>query len=125
MAQLNIFHFTDITNIESSEFTLLARDIAAKEIHGLEKSEVQPDSVSVMVIPVDRSASLSGADTEVQVQVSGNNWPYNGTGEPANAVEAKAHFDKMAEKIYSAILKKSKRKVYIWVTPFTASGWAS
>ncbi len=124
MAQLNISHFTELTSAEGRKFALLARDVVAKEIHGLEKAEVKPDSVSVLVLSVDKSASLSGADTEVQVLVSGNNWPSN-AGRPASAAEAKAYFDGMAEKIYASLTKESQRNLYVWVTPFTASGWAS
>lgn len=125
MAQLTIAHFTEISDSERRQFALVARDIAAKEVHGLEKSEIQPDSVSVLVVPVDVSTSLSGADTEVQVFVSGNNWPADGAGQPANAAAAKAHFDALAARIYAALSKESRRKVYVWITPFTASGWAS
>lgn len=124
MAQLNIAHFKSMTAREAQQFTLIAREVVAKEVHGLELTEIQPDSVSVWVVPVNEDASMSGADSEVHVLVSGNNWPNQG-GKPANAREAKLHFDKMAATIYKTINKQSGRKVYVWVTPFTASGWAS
>lgn len=125
MAQLNISHFTDITSDESRDFALRARDITAKEVHGLEKSQIEPDTVSVWVTPLDKTASLSGAATEVWVLVSGNDWPRNSSGQPANAAEAKVHFDKLAARVYSELTKKTKRKIYIWVTPFTATGWGA
>src|SRR5438270_5317591 len=107
MAQINIIHFTPITEAKNRELSLIAREIAAKEVHGLGKTEIQPDSVTIIVIPVDRTASLSGADTEVQVLVSGNNWPSNAAHQPANFAEAKIHFDKMAQKFREALTRKS------------------
>ena len=124
MAQLNIAHFSEIAAADSRAFALLARDVAAQEVHGLEKSQVKANSVSVLVIPVDTAASLSGADTEVQVLVSGNDWPTNAGGEPATSKEAKVHFDALAQRIYQALAKQTEREVYVWVTPFTATGWA-
>jgi hypothetical protein len=124
MAQVNITHFADITADKSREFALLARNVAAKAVHGLEKSEIQPSSVSVLVVPIDKKTSLSGADSEVQVLVSGNNWPTNPAGRAANAVEAKVHFDNLAAEIHNSLKKDSRRNVYVWVTPFAASGWA-
>lgn len=124
MAQVNITHFTDISDGESRNFALLARDVVAQAVHGLTRSEIQPDSVSVLVVPVNTQASLSGADTEVQVLVSGNNWPTNAMGHGARANEAKSHFDNLAKKIYKPLTENGHRSVYVWVTPFTASGWA-
>lgn len=125
MAQVNIAHFTDIKADEMREFALQVRDIVAREVHGLKPSEIQPDSVSVLVMPIDTRTSLSGADTEIHVVVSGNNWPADGIGQPASAATAKIHFDKLAASIHRALAKESERKLYIWVTPFTASGWAT
>ncbi len=123
MAQVNIAHFVNIAADESDNFVLYARDVVAKEVHGLEKPDIQPGSVSVLVIPIDKG-SLSGVDSEVQVLVSGNNWPTTSLGRPATAAEAKTHFDKMAERIHRKLAGQSQRSVYVWVTPFTASGWA-
>lgn len=124
MAQVNITHFSDIDFNESRNFTLLARDVVAKEVHGLAKAEIQPDSVSVLVMCIDIQASQSGADSEVQVLVSGNGWPINSAGRAANTAEAKAHFDSMAARIHKSLTKESRRNIYVWMTPFTASGWA-
>lgn len=124
MAQVVITHFTEISTDEKLRLTQLARDAAALEVHDLQKSQIDSSSVSVLVLSVDQAASLSGADTEVQVYVSGNNWPLDDTGQPLQAFAAKAHFDKLASRIYGSLSQNSARKLYVWVTPFTASGWA-
>lgn len=124
MAQVNIAYFAEDTVPLVQRFALACRDAAAKEVHGLKKSEIGPDSVSVMVLPLDRAASLSGADIEVQVLVSGNNWPINRDGQLAKPAEAKLHFDKIARSIHKQLAKQTPRKMYVWVTPFAASGWA-
>ena len=124
MAQVNIGHFTDIDQEDSRAFAELAQEAVALAVHGVKKEDIQPDTVSVMVIPIDKANSLSGADIEVQVLVSGNNWPKDNSGKPIDALTAKAHFDKMAGTIYKALIKGTNRKIYVWVTPFTASGWA-
>lgn len=124
MAQVNITHFSVINIGESRTFALRTREVVAKEVHGLEKSEIQPGSVSVLNLSINRQSSLSGADTEVQVLVSGNNWPVNSVGKPADAALAKVHFDNMAARIYDSLTREGRRSVYVWVTPFRVSGWA-
>ena len=124
MAQVNIAHFIEISDSERQQFARLARDVAAKEVHGLTKSQIKPDSVSVLVMPIDVRASMSGADTELQVCISGNNWPVDDIGRPQDAIAAKAHFDALAGRIHKSLSQGSARKLYVWVTPFTASGWA-
>jgi len=124
MAQINISHFTDISVEENRHFSELVRDVAAWEVHAVKKTDIEPDTVSVMVFPVDMAASISGAETEVQVLVSGNDWPRNSDGTPADAAVAKKHFDQMAGNIYKALTTNSNRKIYIWVTPFMTTGWA-
>lgn len=124
MAQLNIAFFSEIGAEERHQFAIAARDIAAKEVHHLAKEEIKPDSVSVLVLPVDTLASLSGAEIEVQVLISGNDWPQTEGGRPLSASDAKVHFDKLAGQIYEELTKTSRRPIYVWVTPFTVSGWA-
>ncbi len=124
MAQVNISHFSDISENESKGFTLGVQQSVGKIVHGLEKSELESNTISLFVIPVDQSASISGADTEVQVLISGNDWPKQESGQPFSSAEAKIHFDKIAEAIYESISKQTQRVVYVWVTPFMASGWA-
>lgn len=124
MAQVNICHFKPITAGKSHDFAELLRNVVAWEVHGIRKSKIEPDTVSVVVIPVDRGASLSGADTEIQVLVSGNDWPKTNDGKPADASAAKIHFDIMAAKVHKALMLAQNRKIYVWVTPFTATGWA-
>ncbi len=124
MAQVNIAHFTKVTPAQSRDIAAAARNVAAKEIHGLEIPDIRPGSVSVWVFPIDTTASMSGADTEIQLLVSGNNWPQDGHGEPANDAEAKKHFDDVAGKVYEAVAAQTNRNIYVWVTPYVASGWA-
>lgn len=124
MAQVNISHFISINSADSQVFSKLLQEIVALEVHAVEKSAILPDSVSVLVIPIDTETSLSGAETEVQLLVSGNNWPKDNQGVPFDAEAAKKHFDKMAQNIYKRITAVQNRKVYVWVTPFYASGWA-
>src|SRR6478736_7502503 len=123
MAQVNIVHTTEIHDAGRRQFSLWARDVAAHEVHGLEPEQIEPDSVTVFVVPVDAAASMSGADTEVQVFVSGNNWPLDQDGKPLDAVAAKRHFDGLAGRIHQTLSAKTTRKLFVWVTPFTASGW--
>ena len=124
MAQVNISFLSDIPSNERRQFALAVRTIVAKAVHGLQDHQILPDSVSVLVLPIDTATSLSGADVEVQVLVSGNNWPLDVEGRPLDVSKAKKHFDQLALRILSALAKKSKRTIYVWVTPFTASGWA-
>lgn len=124
MAQVNIAHFTEISDAHKRQFASLARDVTAKEVHGLTQSQITPDSVSILTLPIDVPASISGADTEVQVCVSGNDWPIDPTGKPVDALAAKTHFDALAHRIHQSLSLDSARKLYVWVTPFTASGWA-
>ena len=124
MAQVNLAFFEDMTSEEKRQFALTARNIVALEVHGLKESEILPDSVSVLVVPVG-AGSISGAGVEVQVLVSGNDWPRGRQNRPARAVEAKVHFDNLAARIHEALSRFYPVKVYVWVTPFTASGWAS
>ncbi|HTH72412.1 MAG TPA: hypothetical protein VL737_03575 [Candidatus Pristimantibacillus sp.] len=124
MAQVNIVHTTEINDASRRQFSLLARDVAAREVHGLEPEQIEPDSVTVFVVPVDVAASMSGADTEVQVFVSGNDWPLDQEGKPLDTAAAKHHFDGLAGRIHRTLSAKTARKLFVWVTPFTASGWA-
>lgn len=124
MAQVNISNFTAIAKDDRRQFAQVVRDAVAWEVHGLAKQDVRPDSVSVLVVPLDAAASLSGADTEIHVLVSGNDWPASEEGRPMGAAEAKVYFDGLAAKIYQELSKKTQRKLYVWVTPFAASGWA-
>ncbi len=124
MAQVNIAFIAALPAREKQRFAQQCRDVVAKEVHGLQRSEIQPDSVTVLALSVDRQVSISGADIEVQVLVSGNNWPTTAAGQPANAAEAKAYFDVLAATIHKVLASQSQRTVYVWVTPFTASGWA-
>lgn len=124
MAQVNVVHFAHIDGREDRVFARLTRNVVAEAIHGLKISDIRPTSVSVLVVPVNKQASFSGADTEVQVLVSGNNWPANAAGRAASAAEAKIHFDSIAARIHASITKESRRNISVWVTPFVASGWA-
>lgn len=124
MAQVNLAYFEDMTTEQKRQFALTVRNVVALEVHGLKESEVLPDSVSVLVVPV-AAESISGASVEVQVLVSGNDWPRGRQNRPANAAEAKAHFDNLAARIHETLCQLYPVKVFVWVTPFTASGWAS
>src|SRR5687768_8149422 len=124
MAQVNIAYFAEVRADEKRLFALAARDAAAKEVHGLKKSEIEPNSVSVLVFPVDKAASLSGAEVEVQVLVSGNNWPLDAQGTALTAKEAKVYFDKLAARVHNSLKKVSGRPIFVWITPYVASGWA-
>ncbi len=124
MAQVNIAYFSDVQAGERRRLALAARDAAAKEVHGLKKSEIEPNSVSVLVIPVDKTSSLSGAEIEVQLLVSGNNWPVDEQGRAMAAQEAKVYFDLLAGRVHDSLARITSRTVYVWVTPFMASGWA-
>jgi hypothetical protein len=124
MAQVNIAHFTDIDSESRRKFTQLVRDLVAYEVHGLEKAQIRPDSVTVLVMPVDIANSLSGAETELQVLVSGNDWPRDNDGQPISPKEAKTHFDMLASRVFEELSNAQKRKIYVWITPFAASGWA-
>lgn len=124
MAQVNIVHFNEFEDSEAAVFSYLVLQIVAKAIHGLDREQIVPSSATVLTLNVRPTASLSGADTELQVQVSGNDWPKHSGDEPYSAKEAKIYLDTMAGQIQTSLSALSKRKIYVWVTPFVASGWA-
>lgn len=123
MAQANIAHIQPITDTDAAEFATELHRIVAKQVHSL-SGIIEPDEVTVLTLMLQPGASISGADTEIQVLLSGNDWPYHENDIPYTYKEAKKHFNELAEQILTAVSAVTKRSVYVWVTPFVASGWA-
>ncbi len=123
MAQVNISHITPIDQAMASNFAKCTHKIAAQTVHGI-TGKVEPRAVTVLTLAVQHNTSISGVDTELQVLVSGNDWPKDADGIPFNNADAKAYFDELAGRILTKVTRATKRSVYVWVTPFVASGWA-
>ena len=113
MAQVNISHIQTIESQQALAFAGNVHRVIAKEVHGME-GEIEADAVTVLTMRVEPEASISGAETEVHVLVSGNDWPKHGDGSPFDQKEAKVHFDDLASRIFDALSAETDRKLYVW-----------
>lgn len=124
MAQVTIAHVTNIQDLEAADFAAEVHKIVAREVHGMEET-IEPNACTVLTVGLREKASISGADTELHVLISGNQWPvHDDTGVAYSPVEAKIYFNQLARRIFKAVEQITKRTLYVWVTPFVASGWA-
>lgn len=123
MAQVTISHIRDIAMGDATKFAQQAHSIVGIEVHGI-NNPADPSAVTVLTLNMWREACISGADTEVQVLISGNDWPRYDDSTLYSYLEAKQHFDEMAGHIFKSLGSLTDRRLYVWVTPYVASGWA-
>lgn len=123
MAQVNITHITEIDEDEAVIVAQTAHKVVASVVYGL-TGEVEARMVTVLTFRANPAACISGVDTEVQVLISGNDWPLHDDGTPFDYKQAKVYFDDMARRIFVRLADATNRRLYVWVTPYVASGWA-
>lgn len=123
MAQVNITHITAVDDTQAIKLAQESHRIVAFEAHGM-SGDIEARAVSVFTLNVHKEASISGVDSEVQILISGNDWPKHLDETPYDRQEAKQHFDIMAERIFKSLGSVTDRRLYVWVTPYVTSGWA-
>lgn len=123
MAQVNITHITTYKSDKNADFAHTVHAVVAREVYGI-KDSVSPNAVTVLTTNMHPEASISGADSELQVLISGNDWPKHADETPYDYAQAKIYFDDLARRIHTGISEAMPRNLYVWVTPFVASGWA-
>ncbi len=123
MAQATLIHFVPRPPEDISRWREVTEQVTAEVIYGLDIPE--PGYVTIRTPLLDLNGSSSDADTELQIEIAGGDWPSGEDGKSLGAEEAVQYFEGIAEQIGSGVISLLGGSVNLnlWATPYLATGW--